>query len=211
MLERRPGISKAPAVPGAGKEEWQVMPPIQNSIKQSTKKNSKARTVIVLNASWEALNRVSLHRALAYLVADRAEVVHQVQNHTVQVGGSAWPVPTVVRLVRFVKIVVRGRAPACSKQGVLIRDGHRCAFCGKAGANTVDHVQPRSRGGASSWLNLVAACGPCNSRKADRTPAEAGMHLLVTPKVPSRWATGWLRLTTVEESMLVELGVLTRS
>lgn len=183
------------------------MPPIQGSTQQNLR-NGKARTVIVLNASWEALNRVSLHRALAYMVSDRAEVVHQVRNHTVRVGGTSFPVPAVVRLIRYVKVVVRGRAPACSRQGVLIRDGHRCAFCGRAGANTVDHIQPRSRGGASSWLNLVAACGPCNSRKADRTPEEAGMSLRVQPKVPSRWATGWLRLTEAEESLLVELGVL---
>jgi 5-methylcytosine-specific restriction endonuclease McrA len=58
-----------------------------------------------------------------------------------------------------------------------------CAYCGGP-AQTVDHVLPKSRGGASSWLNLVAACFGCNRAKDDRTPAEAGMKLRVTPYVP---------------------------
>ena len=68
---------------------------------------------------------------------------------------------------------------------VLKRDGHRCAYCG-ARATTVDHILPASRGGDWSWMNAVAACEPCNFRKADRTPAEARMVLHVTPYVPTR-------------------------
>jgi 5-methylcytosine-specific restriction endonuclease McrA len=56
----------------------------------------------------------------------------------------------------------------------------------------VDHVLPRSRGGRNTWLNTVAACGGCNQRKGDRTPAEARMPLRFTPRVPS-WAALVLR------------------
>ena len=57
-----------------------------------------------------------------------------------------------------------------------------CAFCG-GHAHTVDHLLPQSRGGGWTWGNLVAACGPCNQAKADRTPDEAGMRLLWDPRV----------------------------
>jgi 5-methylcytosine-specific restriction endonuclease McrA len=78
------------------------------------------------------------------------------------------------------------RGPAWSRAGVLQRDGRTCAYCGRT-ATTIDHVLPRSRGGANSWLNTVAACGSCNHRKGDRTPAEARMPLRLKPTAPT-WA-----------------------
>jgi 5-methylcytosine-specific restriction endonuclease McrA len=73
-----------------------------------------------------------------------------------------------------------------SREGVLLRDRGRCAYCGRFTATTMDHVRPRSRGGATSWANAVAACEPCNARKGDRTPEEAGMPLRWQPYVPTR-------------------------
>lgn len=70
------------------------------------------------------------------------------------------------------------------------RDRHLCAYCGRAftaSALEREHVLPYSRGGRDTWTNVVAACRPCNQRKADRTPEEAGMPLLYVPYVPSRW------------------------
>ena len=69
---------------------------------------------------------------------------------------------------------------------MLDRDGHRCGYCGGP-ATTIDHVRPRSRGGKNHWLNTVAACGGCNQRKGDRTPAEAGLRLRFEPTAPT-WA-----------------------
>jgi len=101
-------------------------------------------------------------------------------------------VPTVVRLVTYVVTRWRhSRGPSWSRAGVLVRDGRRCAYCGGA-ATTIDHVLPRSRGGANSWLNTVAACGGCNQRKGDRTPSEARMPLRFEPTVPT-WAAMYLR------------------
>lgn len=71
-----------------------------------------------------------------------------------------------------------------SKQNVLRRDRYRCAYCGKTG-DTIDHVLPKAHGGRSTWLNCVAACQPCNGRKADRTPEQSGMRLDVDPWVPT--------------------------
>jgi 5-methylcytosine-specific restriction endonuclease McrA len=96
-----------------------------------------------------------------------------------------WPVPTVVRLVSYVVTRWRhSRGPAWSRAGVLARDRGRCGYCGRP-ASTIDHVLPRSRGGANTWLNTVAACGGCNQRKGDRTPSEARMPLRTAPAVPT--------------------------
>ena len=139
--------------------------------------------VLVLNASYEPLQRVPIRHAVTMLARGVA-VVHQAVDGR-SIGPFPWP--AVLRLVRYVRMAWNFRAGACSKEGVKRRDG-ACAYCGGK-AETVDHVVPRSRGGRSTWQNLVAACRPCNQRKADRTPEEAGMRLRVTPYVPRRAAT----------------------
>ncbi|MBO3737269.1 HNH endonuclease [Actinoplanes flavus] len=139
--------------------------------------------VLVLNADCGPLHRVSLRHAIRMLFRQVA-VVHEAQPDT-RIG--VYPVPTVVRLVSYVVTRWRrGRGPAWSRAGVLLRDGRKCAYCGDS-ASTIDHVVPRSRGGRNEWLNTVAACGRCNNRKRDRTPAEARMPLRVTPFAPI-WA-----------------------
>jgi 5-methylcytosine-specific restriction endonuclease McrA len=78
--------------------------------------------------------------------------------------------------------------PGVDREALFARDRHLCAYCGqvfKEDDLTADHVIPESRGGAWSWMNLVAACAACNSRKDDRTPEEARMPLLYLPYVPS--------------------------
>lgn len=138
--------------------------------------------VLVLNAGMEPLHRVSLQHAIRMLVREVA-VVHEAAT-----GKKIGPYqrPLVLRLVRYVAMgwayARTGYGPV-SKQAVRRRDG-ACAYCGGP-AETVDHVQPKSRGGASSWLNLVGACLPCNQFKANRTPEEAGMTLLITPYDPT--------------------------
>jgi 5-methylcytosine-specific restriction endonuclease McrA len=137
--------------------------------------------VLVLNADLGPLHRVSLRHAIRMLLREVA-VVHEAEPDRL-IG--IYPMPRVVRLVTYV--VTRWRfsaGPAWSRAGVLVRDEHRCGYCGRI-ATTVDHIVPRSRGGRNTWKNTVAACGSCNQRKDNRTPAEAGMVLRVTPKVPT--------------------------
>jgi 5-methylcytosine-specific restriction endonuclease McrA len=94
----------------------------------------------------------------------------------------------VILLRRYVRIP-SGRNVPVSRRGVLRRDGQRCAYC-TASASTIDHVIPRSRGGADSWENLVACCLRCNNVKGDRTPHEMGWTMHVTPRAPH--GTAWL-------------------
>ncbi len=140
--------------------------------------------VLVLNADMEPLTRVSLRHAVKMLVRQVAEVHDQVPDRAIGV----WPVPTVVRLVRWVYTRWRHTdGPARSRRGVLARDHRRCGYC-RQPATTVDHIVPRSQGGQNTWLNTIAACYACNQRKADRTPAKAGMVLRFEPRTPT-WAS----------------------
>ncbi|MEQ6899663.1 HNH endonuclease [Nocardioides sp. YIM 152588] len=143
--------------------------------------------VVLLNASCEPHDLVSFPHAVRMLFRGVA-VVHEADADRT-IGPHPWP--KVVRLVRYVVATWMHRPAAFGREAVLRRDRRRCAYCG-ARADTVDHVVPRSRGGPWSWLNAVAACGSCNSRKADRTPVEAGMRLRFDPWEPTRaQVTGW--------------------
>lgn len=139
--------------------------------------------VLVLNADMEPLTRVSLRHAVRMLVRQVAEV----HDHVPDRAFGIWPMPTVVRLVRWIYPKWRHTdGPAWSRQGVLTRDHRRCGYCTQPGV-TVDHIVPRSRGGQNTWLNTIAACYACNQRKADRTPRQAGMVLRFEPTMPT-WA-----------------------
>ena len=141
-------------------------------------------SVIVLNASYEPLHTVSIQHAIRMLVREVAVVEEAHGERTI----GPFPVPRVLRLVRYVVTHWRyaGGRMKYSKHGVLRRDKFRCAYCGLENADTMDHVQPRSRGGRTEWLNAVAAHAACNERKGNRTPSEAGMPLLWQPWVPTR-------------------------
>ena len=145
------------------------------------------RSALVLNAGYEPLAAVSPQRAVVLVLQDKALVEHAHPVFRVRAASVELPLPRVIRLRRYVRVPFRQRAP-WSRRGVLVRDGHRCAYCGRRGT-TVDHVQPRSRGGGDTWLNTVAACAACNHRKADRTPDQAGMALLFSPFEPTPEAT----------------------
>lgn len=99
---------------------------------------------------------------------------------------SGIPIPSVVVLNKYVRIGRRRPVFSfASKRNILVRDGFRCAYCRKPltfGTCTKDHVFPTSRGGKDELTNVVSSCASCNHRKADKTPAEAGMELLAKPR-----------------------------
>lgn len=136
---------------------------------------------LVLNASREPLCVVGVHRAVALVLAGKA-VVLESDGRLLRSERMALPVPHVLCLTRYVHVPFR-RSVTPTRRAVLARDGHRCAYCAGP-ADTVDHVHPRSRGGAHAWTNVVAACSRCNHRKADRLLSEIGWQLLVTPTHP---------------------------
>lgn len=92
--------------------------------------------------------------------------------------GGLLRVPRTIHLRRFAKLW--RPAVRLTRRNVMLRDGYRCQYCGRRGPDqglNIDHVVPRARGGQDAWENLVTACEPCNRRKGERTPTEAGMPL----------------------------------
>ncbi len=144
--------------------------------------NPSAPRVLVLNQGYEPLGLTSIRRGLALVISGRAETV-ATSHLTLHTPSAPYPVPSIVRLKRFVRRP-HGRL-ALSRRNVLRRDRYTCQYCGKSNVElTLDHVIPKSRGGRTSWDNLVAACLRCNAKKGNRTPEEAGMRLLKPPRVP---------------------------
>lgn len=137
--------------------------------------------VVVLNASFEPLGVVPLKRAMVHLMRERAVIVEAVPGAVFHSAAAEFPVPRVVQFREMIRVPYRYRPEPWTTRGVLRRDSSTCAYCGKH-ATTVDHVVPKSRGGQNTWMNTVAACLRCNGHKADRTPKEAGMKLLVGPR-----------------------------
>jgi 5-methylcytosine-specific restriction endonuclease McrA len=138
--------------------------------------------VLVLNASYEPIHVCAARRALLLLFKGAAQT-EEAGLHLLCSATAAIPLPSVIRLVEYRRIPRQSRA--LSRKNILMRDHHTCQYCGKSSMNgdlTLDHVLPRSRGGTTSWENLVAACRRCNNRKGDRTPEEARMHLRRRPK-----------------------------
>jgi 5-methylcytosine-specific restriction endonuclease McrA len=136
---------------------------------------------LVLNATYEPLCVVPLRRAVVLVLAEKAVVIES-SDDVMHSERLSLPIPTVVRLSRYVRVPYRREVPL-TRRAVLERDGHGCVYCGTR-ADTIDHVRPRSRGGQHVWTNVVAACARCNHRKGDRLLAELGWHLSTPPVQP---------------------------
>lgn len=137
---------------------------------------------LVLNAGYEPLTVVSFKRAMVLVMNEKASVIERVESDPVIAGRRRYDRPVVILLTRYVRVPTGRRQPV-TRRGVLRRDDHRCGYCGRA-ASTIDHIMPRSRGGADSWENLVACCLRCNNSKSDRTPEEMGWELRRAPRPP---------------------------
>jgi len=138
---------------------------------------------LVLNASFEPLCVVTTRRALVLVLDEKAELL-SATGQKFHSARAAFPEPSVVRLMTYVKVPYRTRV-ALNRRAIFLRDDHRCQYCGAAAEN-IDHVVPRSRGGLHRWDNVVAACRPCNARKEDRFLSEVtSMRLRRPPAAPT--------------------------
>lgn len=141
--------------------------------------------VLVLNASYEAINICNLKRAMKMIIKGVA-CMEEVSDQEIRSPSISMKIPLVIRLVNYVHI------PRCvvkfSRRNVFVRDAYICQYCHEKFPQsmlTLDHVIPRSRGGATVWENVATACKKCNIKKGDCTPREAHMFPKRSPKVPS--------------------------
>ncbi len=145
---------------------------------------------LVLNASFEPLTVIDWTRAITLFYRGKAEIVAEHEREARSVTFT-FRLPSVVRLLRFVKVIGRDAVVPFTRTNIYARDGYACQYCGDKFSSedlTFDHVVPQAQGGAKGWTNIVSCCVPCNRRKGARTPAEAGMALLCEPKRPTRSA-----------------------
>ena len=153
--------------------------------------------VLVLNGSFEPLCISSARRALTLIVKGRA-VIEETRDYMVH---PSYRCPSVVRLKDYRHIP--RRLMVLSHKNIYLRDSYVCQYCGvrfSAGNLSWDHVIPESRGGATRYENLVTCCKPCNHRKGDRTPEEAGMELLRVPRALGiHTSRGMMRMMGHEE------------
>jgi 5-methylcytosine-specific restriction endonuclease McrA len=141
--------------------------------------------VLVLNASYEPINVCTVRRAAVLVLKSKAEVLDS-SEWALHAENLTLPRPTVIRLVTYVRVPRDAHSRKITRRAIFARDRWTCQYCGSERSSlTVDHVIPRSKGGSSAWDNIVTCCAPCNRRKGDRLPKQAGMHPRRAPRAPS--------------------------
>jgi 5-methylcytosine-specific restriction endonuclease McrA len=155
--------------------------------------------VLVLNRSYLPIHITVVRRALSLLYQDIAHAVDDqyrtfdfaswadlaAEEDTIGLVNRAIRVPRVILLLAYDR--VPRRYVRFSRYNIYARDQNRCQYCGRQFARTelnLDHVVPRSKGGTSTWENVVCSCHRCNRLKGGRTPADAGMRLVRQPRRP---------------------------
>jgi 5-methylcytosine-specific restriction endonuclease McrA len=160
--------------------------------------------VLVLNATYEPINVCTVRRAVVLLLKSKAEIVEHA-TWELRSERASLSRPVVIRLVSYVPVPRDTHRRKITRRAVFARDGWMCQYCGSRSNLTVDHVIPRSKGGPSTWENIVASCAPCNRRKGDALPDQAGMipkrkpgtpqpHIFIhvaMPTIPAAWRQ-WL-------------------
>lgn len=150
------------------------------------------KRALLLNTDYTPLHFISDFDAITLFYKGRAEVIEGMSgkksewDETFNSPSTSIRVPATMRLLR--RVNKKWKPPRFRKKVLFNRDNWSCQFCGlKLNWEniTIDHVMPSSRGGGTNWLNCVASCKPCNKRKANRTPEEAGMRLRQKPAMPS--------------------------
>jgi 5-methylcytosine-specific restriction endonuclease McrA len=142
----------------------------------------------VLNADYRPLSYYPLslwpwQEVIKAVFLERVDVV-STYDQTVRSPSFEMRLPSVVSLKHY---VAQDRAPAFTRFNLFLRDAFACQYCGSGQDLTFDHVTPRSRGGRTTWENIVTACAPCNLMKGGRTPGEAQMHPARRPTRPSAY------------------------
>jgi 5-methylcytosine-specific restriction endonuclease McrA len=151
---------------------------------QHPRRERDAGRVLVLNATYEPINVCTVRRAAVLLLKQKAELVERAK-WTLRSEHTQMPRPVVIRLVSYVNVPRDTHRRKITRRAVFARDGWACQYCGSRSNLTVDHVIPRSKGGASTWENIVASCAPCNRRKGDLLPAQANMTPRRAPRAPN--------------------------
>ncbi|MEX2451957.1 MAG: HNH endonuclease [Rhodospirillales bacterium] len=146
---------------------------------------------LVLNADFRPLSYFPLslwcwQDTVKAVFLDRVNVVSEYEKIVCSPSREI-RLPSVISLKEYIPMA---RRPAFTRYNVFLRDRFTCQYCGEPSAAedlTFDHVTPRSRGGRTTWANVVAACTSCNLRKGNRVLRESGLHLAHAPEEPTNY------------------------
>tara|TARA_Y100000310_G_scaffold321716_1_gene379735 strand:- start:6588 stop:7106 length:519 start_codon:yes stop_codon:yes gene_type:complete len=143
---------------------------------------------LVLSSGYEPMNKITWKRAISLWFAGKVEIVEEYTDRFIRTVDEVFKVPAVVRFVgNVIKKHTFSKTIKFCKSNLFLRDGGICQYCLKKvtiGNCDMEHIIPKSRGGGSNWLNIVISCKPCNKKKRNRTPKEAGMVLIRNPFKP---------------------------
>ena len=166
----------------------------------------------MLNRLYMAVHIVNVRRAFCLLFREIAEVIHLEEGQFANYSFQTWQeiselradykqphddwiraVGFEIQVPRVIRLLIYDRLPKqhlhLNRRNVLARDEHTCQYCGRHYPThqlSLDHIVPRSRGGETTWENVVCACLGCNIQKGGRTPHEARMKLVRHPARPKR-------------------------
>lgn len=151
------------------------------------------RECLVLSVGYEPVALADWEKAFMLVFKGEAEVVEEYEERKIRSARQEWSMPSVVRLLTYIS---RDRsAVKFSRENIYARDRGACQYCGKKVSRDdfeYEHVVPQSRGGRTTWENIVVACTKCNQKKGNKTPAEARMKLLKTPVKPEKLPAAFL-------------------
>lgn len=139
--------------------------------------------VLVLNADYSAINICTVPKAFLLVYLDKAEMIAKSDILELRSVTNMYAFPVIIKLNRYVNVPYKH--VELTRQNIFKRDRYQCQYCGKKSHLTLDHILPKSKGGRTTWDNLITACKKCNSRKGDSSPEEAGMILKKQPFRPS--------------------------
>lgn len=140
-------------------------------------------SVLVLNQDYSPLTVCTVQRAFMLLYLNKAELIIELKDKRLRSISQSFPFPSIVKIKHYINMPYKG--VVMSRHNIFKRDGGKCQYCGTSSNLTIDHVIPRSKGGKSTWTNLVTACKRCNSRKSDYSLEKVGMKLIKAPIKPS--------------------------
>lgn len=153
--------------------------------------------VLVLNSSFQPLSVIPERRLIVLLSKQKVTFVDESIRNLIEESIAARRLelerPVIVQLLANVRVPRVALQP--SRSNILLRDEETCQYCGKRTRElTLDHIIPRSRGGQSTWENLVACCKYCNGKKGSHLLKEVNMHLLRPPRPLTQEYAGFFLL-----------------
>lgn len=143
---------------------------------------------LLLNSSYEILSFISFKTLIRLIVKDKVEIISNWPGEHINWANGGIKYPSIVKMRYYIR--KNSVKMKFHRNGIFKRDHNKCQYCGiRPNINdlTMDHVMPKSRGGKSTWDNILTACLSCNNKKGDRTPEEAGLKPLSVPKAPSNY------------------------